>query len=131
MNDALTVGYGLTDEAFNASAIGRVKLRDDGVPLDQRQGTEACRKKLRMADRAIEVDQQTADGGAHPPALEGSGQGSGQGQGAGIVTAMRVEPCLLFCKIWAIGRRNAIATVFAGKEKDVRHGSFQRSKSGR
>jgi hypothetical protein len=62
------------DEALDPPAIGPVVARDNFLANDRWSPARRCRKKLWMTDRAIEVDQQSADGGGYKRCPESRGQ---------------------------------------------------------
>ena len=85
----------------------------------RRRGASRRGEELRMTDRAIEIDEQTADGRAHEGCPEGLGQGLRQDQRAGIVPAVRVQPRSLSPKQSSTGRGNPIAAMLTRDEEEV------------
>ena len=73
-----------------------------------------------MTDRAIEVDEQSADARSsraaprRPPA-----SARAMTQRAGVVAAVGVEQCALPPKQGTIGRRDPVAAVFTGDEEGI------------
>ena len=72
-----------------------------------------------MADRAIEVDQQTADGRRHERRLERPGERSCHRERTRIVAAVRIEERPISPKQRPIGRGDPIAAMFTGDEESV------------
>src|SRR5271155_2918697 len=64
MDHAMPARYRLPDETLDLHVIGPVMLFDDLRPGLGRRGAGHRRKKLWVADRAIEIDKQTADSGS-------------------------------------------------------------------
>ena len=64
----------LPDKTLDLHAIWPVVLFDDLRAELRRRAARRRREELRMTDRAIEVDEQTADGRGHERRLEGPGQ---------------------------------------------------------
>ncbi len=118
----------LPDQALHFGAIGPVVLFDDPCAEFWRRAARRRREALRMADRAIEVDDEAADGRGHQRCPERAGQRLRHDQRAGVVAAVGVEQRPVPPKQRPVGRGDPVAAVFAGDEESVdRPARHQRS----
>ena len=109
----------LPDEALDLHAVGPVMLFDDLCPGLGRRGAGQCRKKLWVANRAIEIDKQTADRRRHKGRREGTGERLRHDQRAGIVATVGIQQRALPPKQRPIGRRHAVTAVFTGDDEGI------------
>jgi hypothetical protein len=77
------------------------------------------REELRMADRAIEVDQETTHGRDHERRSEGPGKRPRHDERTGIVSAVRVQQGSSSPKQLSIGRGYPVAAVFTRDDKRI------------
>src|ERR1700682_4095766 len=78
---------------------------------------------MRMTDRAIEVDEQSADGRGHERRPEGPRHGARHDQRTGIVPTVGVQKRSSPPKQPSIGRRNPVAAVFTRDKEGIDHGA--------
>ena len=69
----MSARYRLPDETLDLHAIGPVMFVDDLRPGLGRRAACRRRKKLWVANRAVEIDKQTADSRSHEGRREGTG----------------------------------------------------------
>ena len=95
----------------------------DDLRADHRgHRTRRRRKDSRVADRAIEIDEEPADRRRHEWRMQRAGQLSRHDQCARVVSPMRVEQRGLPVKQCSIARRDPVAAMLAGyKEGIARH----------
>src|ERR1700677_44378 len=81
----------------------------------------ACRrrKELWMADRAIEIDEQTAGSRSHERRPAAAGECLRHDQRTGIVPAVGIQQRPLSPKQRPIGRRYPVAAVFTGDDEGI------------
>ncbi len=111
--------YRLPDETLDLHAIGPVMLFDDLRPGLGRRGAGHRRKKLWVADRAIEIDKQTADSRSHQRRREGTGECLRHDQRPGIVAAVGIQQRPLPPKQRPIGRGYPVTAVFTGDDEGI------------
>ena len=111
--------YRLPDETLDLHVIGPVMLFDDLRPGLGRRGAGHRRKKLWVADRAIEIDKQTADSGSHQRRREGTGECLRHDQRPGIVATVRIQQRPLPPKQMPIGRGYAVTAVFTADGEGI------------
>ena len=119
MDHALPARYRLPDETLDVHAMGPVMLFDDLRPDLGRRGAGHRRKKLRVADRTIEIDKQAADGRSHQRRRERTGECLGHGQRPGIVAAVGIQQRPLFPKQPLIGRGYPVTAVLTGDDEGI------------
>jgi hypothetical protein len=109
----------LPDETLDVRAIGPVMLLDDLRAESCGRTPRRRREELRMPDRTIEVDKQTAGRRSHERRPERPGQRLCHDQRTGIVTAVGLQQRSSPAKEPSIGRRYPVAAVFTRDEKRV------------
>ena len=83
-----------------------------------------------MTDRAVEVDDQTADGRDHERRGEGAGERSRHDQRAGVVSAVRIEQRALVTKQATTGSRYSIAAMFTRDDEGIDRRALYQPNSG-
>jgi chromosome condensin MukBEF complex kleisin-like MukF subunit len=85
---------------------------------------QACRFRVqgRIADRAVQVDQQAADGGGEQRRMKRVGHLARQLQCAQVVASMRLEQRAIRFEQRSIRGRDAVAAMFASDDRVDSHG---------
>ena len=112
-----------SDPFIDLGPEGPIVVFDDALPHFGRGGVRGRGEQARMAQRAIQIDEQPAGGGGEQRGLEPRRDFAGHRQRAGVVAAMTIQPGSILGagKQRAIGRGNLIAAVLAGDQKVIAH----------
>ena len=109
----------LLDETLDLHAIGPVIPFDDlRAGLGRRAACDR-RKKLWVADRAIEIDKQTAGSRRHQRRRKGTGECLRHDQRPGIVATVGIQQRPLPPKQTPIGRGYAVTAMFTGDDEGI------------
>ena len=111
--------HGLPHAKLNLRAIRPVMLFDNLRAQLRRHAARGRREEIRVANRAIEVDQEATHGRGYDRRPKGLGQRPGYGKRTGIVPAVGVQQRLPPPKEPSIGGRYAVAAVLTGDEEGV------------
>ena len=108
MAEPVIISYarGLLKEFPGARSFGRRSASHGG-------------EQLRVADRAIEIDKQAADGRSYQRRPEGTGECLGHDQRPGIVAAVGIQQRPLFPKQPPIGRGYPVTAVITGDDEGI------------
>jgi len=109
----------LPNETLDLHAIGLVMLFDDLRPGLGRRGACHRRKKLWVADRAIEIDKQTADSRSYQRRPVCTGECLRHHQRTGIVATVGIQQRPLFPKQPPIGRGYPVTAVLTGDDEGI------------
>lgn len=109
----------LPDETLDLPAVGQVMLFDDLRSGLGRRGTGHRRKELWVADRAVEIDKQTADSRSREGRREGTGECLRHDQRPGIVATVGIQQRPLPPKETPIGRGYPVTAVFTGDDEGI------------
>jgi hypothetical protein len=107
--------------AFNAAPVRPVIAFEQLLAHGWGEPHGSRREDLVVAERSVELDEQTADRGVEEAGAGGGGKVARHGEGARIVAAMRGKKRLR--KDATVARRHAVAAVLAAQDK------FEGSKS--
>ena len=125
MDDAAVLRNGPRDRVLGLGAIRPVMLFHYLLAYRGGRIAGCFRVQMRVADRPIQVDQQTAYRGRYQRRPQRRRQLLRHDQRTGIIAAVGIQQCLMRVKQILIRRGNPLSTMFAGDQEGVDHNSAE------